>query len=105
MLLFARRPVPLFLRLRQDIEVKSNLPGVGKNLRDHPAVSKFALSFNLSPLKTASRYDAAVSLTAVRHLSHIDRERYFQAVPCPVEMPVALHALNIIVSRVFNLRR
>lgn len=29
----------------QDIEVKSDLPGVGKNLRDHPAVSEFRLPF------------------------------------------------------------
>lgn len=31
----------------QNIEVKSNLPGVGRNLRDHPAVSKSCLLFFL----------------------------------------------------------
>lgn len=36
---FLRRSINL---VTQNIEVKSDVPGVGKNLRDHPAVSESA---------------------------------------------------------------
>lgn len=49
-LLYASRArVYLFIVLwcMQNIEVKSNVPGVGRNLRDHPAVSESCPCFLL----------------------------------------------------------